>query len=137
MMPDPLKPYLATIRIAGYVVLASFLFVGGCNYGKHKQTVKIAELETALGICKDANNANLRTIATLKGINAEYAFQGEKQAKDLAKAQESLKHAEKRIQAREKALTKELNDAYKKNPAWSDTELPPDIKRVFDSASKN
>ena len=134
MILDPLKPYLAIIRIVAYMLLASFLFVGGCNYGKHKQTVAIAELETALGICKDSNNANMDTIKTLKGINAEYASQGIKHAKDAVKAQESLKRAQKRIQAQEKAFNKELSRAYKKNPDWANDNIPDDVKRLLNRA---
>ena len=134
MILDPLKPYLATIRIVAYMLLVSFLFVSGCNYGKHKQTVKVAELETALGVCKDANRNNVATIKQLTDANAEYASQGAKQAEDVAQAQKELKTAQKRIQAQEKAFTKGLNDAYKKNPDWSQSAVPDDIKRVLNRA---
>ena len=137
MILDPLKPYLAIIRIVAYMLLASFLFVGGCNYGKHKQTVAIAELKSQLGVLKDSNNANMDTIKTLKGINAEYASQGIRHAKDAVKAQESLKRAQKRIQAQEKAFTKELNNAYKKNPDWSSQPVPADIKRLFERTDQD
>ena len=134
MIFDPLKPYLATIRIVAYMLLTAFLFVSGCNYGKHKQTVKIAELETALGVCKDANANNVATIKQLTDANAEYASQGAKQAEDVAQAQKELKTAQKRIQAQEKAHTKELENAYKKNPDWSQSAVPDDIKRVLNRA---
>ena len=137
MIPDPLKPYLAAIRIAGYLIIVGFLFVSGCNYGKHKQTVKVAELETALGVCKDANRSQLDTIRNLSDANAEYASQGAKQAEDVAQAQKDLKTAQKRIQAQEKAHKEELENAYKKNPVWSQSAVPDDIKRVFNRADKN
>lgn len=134
MILDPLKPYLQIIKIVTYMLLTAFLFVSGCKYGNHKSTVKIAMLESQLAVCKDANNANLDTIKTIKGINAEYASQGIKQAQDVAKAQESLKQAQKRIQAQEKAFTKDLNNAYKKNPDWANDNLPDDVKRVLNRA---
>ena len=134
MILDPLRPYLAAIRIVTYMLLTAFIFVSGCNYGKHKQTVKVAELETALSICKDANTASQASIKTLSDANAEYASQGAKQAQDVAKAQKDLQAAQKRIRAQEKALTKGLNDAYKKNPGWANQPVPADIKRVFDRA---
>ena len=134
MIFDPLKPYLAIIRIVTYMLLTAFLFVSGCNYGKHKQAVKVNELETALGVCKDANSNNVATIKHLQGINAEYASQGKKQADDVAQAQKDLKTAQKRIQAQEKAYNKELNNAYKKNPDWAKSALPDDIKRLLNKA---
>ena len=134
MIFDPLKPYLAIIRIVAYMLLVSFLFVSGCNYGKHKQTVKVAELETALSICKDANKASQESIKTLQGINAEYASQGAKQAEDVAQAQKELKTAQKRIQAQEKAFNKELSNVYKKNPDWANQPVPADLKRLLNSA---
>jgi hypothetical protein len=137
MILDPLKPYLAIIRIAGYIAIICFLFVSGCNYGKHKQTVKVAELETALGVCKDANANNVATIKRLSDANAEYASQGAKQAEDVAQAQKELKTAQRRIQAQEKAFNKGLNNAYKKNPDWANQSVPDDIIRVLDRADQN
>ena len=131
MIFDPLRPYLAAIRIVAYMLLTAFIFVSGCNYGKHKQTVKVAELETALSICKDANSASQASIKTLSEANAEYASQGAKQAQDVAKAQKDLKQAQKRIQAQEKAFNKELDRAYKKNPEWSAQKVPADVIKVI------
>ena len=90
--------------------------------------------ETDLAICRDANQNNIATIKTLQDANAEYAAESEKQAKDVAEAQESLERAQKRIQAQEKAFNKELDRAYKKNPSWADGAVPADVKRVFDRA---
>lgn len=137
MILDPLKPYLQIIRITGYVVLVAFLFVSGCQYGKHKQTVAIAKLETDLGVCRDANSANLETIKTLQGINAEYALQGAKEAEKVGKVQNDLKTAQKRADALEKALTKGLRDAKQKNPDWADTAIPDDYKRLLNSSGKD
>ena len=137
MIFKQIKPYLQIIRIVTYMLLASFLFVGGCNYGKHKQTVRVAELETALGVSTDANLANLKAIEILKQANAEYASQSAKHAKDAVNAQESLKRAQKRIKAQEKAFTKELNNAYKKNPDWSSQPVPADIKRLFERTDQD
>lgn len=137
MIFDPLKPYFAAIRIAGYIIICIFLFSSGCSYGKHKQTVKVAELETALGVCKDANRSQLDTIKRLSDANAEYASQGAKQADDVAQAQKELKTAQRAIQAQEKAFNKELSNVYKKNPDWAESELPDGIKRVFNRADKN
>ena len=137
MIFDPLKPYLAAIRIVAYMLLTAFIFVSGCNYGKHKQTVAVNDLKNSLSICKDANKASQESIKTLQGINAEYASQGAKQAEDVAQAQKELKQAQKRIQAQEKAFNKELERAYKKNPEWSSQPVPADIGSVFNSPSKN
>ena len=134
MILDAIRPYLTAIRIAGYIAIIGFLLVSGCNYGKQKQAIKVAELETALGVCRDANNSNADTIKRLEDANALYAAESEKQAKDVAEAQESLERAQKRIQAQEKAFNKELDRAYKKNPSWADGAVPADVKRVFDRA---
>ena len=137
MIFDPLKPYIDIIRVVGYITILSAVFITGCNIGKHKQTVKVAELETSLGVCKDANKASQDTIKALKVINAEYASQSDKQAEDVAQAQKDLKTAQRAIQAQEKAFNKELSNVYKKNPDWAKSELPSGIKRVFNSPDTN
>ena len=137
MLLDPLNPYLATIRIIGYVVLVAFLFVSGCQYGKHKQTVTIAKLETDLGVCRDANSANLKTIKELKDANALYASESAEQVERVGKVQKDLKTAQKRADALEKALTTKAKKAYEKNPDWADGKLPDDVKRLFEQSSKD
>jgi hypothetical protein len=137
MILDPLKPYLAAIRIAGYIAIIGFLIISSCNYGKRGEAVRADKLETALGVCKDANANNVATIKTLTDANAEYASQGAKQADDVAKAQKDLKAAQRAIQAQEKAKEKELQNAYKKNPDWSSQPVPADVVRVFDRADQN
>ena len=99
MILDSLRPYFAAIRIVAYMLLTAFIFVSGCNYGKHKQTVAVNDLKNSLSICKDANKASQESIKTLQGINAEYASQGAKQAEKVAQAVKDAKAAEKRAQA--------------------------------------
>jgi len=119
------------------VVLVAFLFVSGCQYGKHKQTVTIAKLETDLGVCRDANKANLEAIKRLTDANALYASQSAQEAEKVGKVQKDLKTAQKRADALEKALQKDKARAYKKNPEWSGTAVPDDVKRLFQSPDKD
>jgi hypothetical protein len=119
------------------LLLIAFLFVSGCQYGKHKQTVTIAKLETELGVCRDANSANLKTIKELKDANALYASESAEQVEKAGKVQKDLKTAQKRADALEKALQKDKERAYKKNPAWSGTAVPDDVRRLFEQSSKD
>ena len=128
---DPIKPYLTAIRIAGYVILAVFLFSGGCSYGKHKQTVKISELETALGVCNDANQANLAAIKALREANAAYASESAKQADKVGSIQKELKQAEKRAEALEKASKRKAKAIYQKNPDWAGEKVPDGIVELL------
>jgi hypothetical protein len=93
--------------------------------------------ETDLAVCRDANQNNVDTIKTLQDANAMYATQGAKQAEKVAQAVKDAKQAEKRAQAQEKAFTRKLEDAYKNNPDWANTELPSDIKRLLNKPDTN
>lgn len=44
-LPDPLRPYLALIRVALYVAVACVIFVGGCQHGKSKQQKETSEVQ--------------------------------------------------------------------------------------------
>ena len=131
MILDPLKPYLQIIKIVTYVLLASFLFVGGCNYGKHKQTVAIAELKSQLGVLKDSNNANMDTIKTLKQANKDL---GEKALADKVKADKVVKDWElalERAESAQKRTKKDLANVYAKNKTWADMPIPSDVGKLL------
>lgn len=131
MILDTLKPYLQIIKIVTYVLLASFLFVGGCNYGKHKQTVAIAELKSQLGVLKDSNNANMDTIKTLKQANKDL---GEQALADKVKADKVVKDWElalERAESAQKRTKKDLSNAYAKNKTWADMPIPADIGKLL------
>jgi hypothetical protein len=134
MILDPLRPYLAAIRIIGYILIVGFLFTSGCSYGKRVSANKLYKAETDLAVCRDANANNVATIKTLQDANAQYATLGAKQAEKVAQAVKDAKAAEKRAQAQEKAFTRKLNDAYKNNPDWAGDNVPDDVKRVFNRA---
>ena len=80
---DPLRPYFAAIRIAGYVILASFIFVSGCNHGKK-----------GLAECKDVAASQKQAIKELSDANALYASQAREKAEVVAKYQKELKRAQ-------------------------------------------
>ena len=131
MILDPLKPYLQIIKIVTYVLLASFLFVGGCNYGKHKQTVAIAELKSQLGVLKDSNIANMDTIKTLKQANKDL---GEQALADKVKADKAVKDWElalERAESAQKRTKKDLANAYAKNKTWADMPIPSDVGKLL------
>ena len=131
MILDPLKPYLQIIRVVTYLLLASFLFVGGCNYGKHKQTVAIAELKSQLGVLKDSNNANMDTIKTLKQANKDL---GEQALADKVKADKVVKDWElalERAESAQKRTKKDLANAYAKNKTWADMPIPSDVGKLL------
>jgi phospholipase/lecithinase/hemolysin len=131
MILDPLRPYLAAIRIIGYILIVGFLFTSGCSYGKRVSANKLYKAETDLAVCRDANQNNVATIKTLQDANAQYATQGAKQSEKVAQAVKDAKAAEKRAQAQEKAFNKELQRAYKNNPDWSGAIVPDDVKRLL------
>jgi hypothetical protein len=137
MILDPIRPYLAAIRIIGYILIVGFLFTSGCSYGKRVSANNLYKAETDLAVCRDANKAQESAIKGLTEANRAYASESDLQAEKVAQAVKDAKQAEKRAQAQEKALTKGLNDAYKKNPDWANQPLPDDIKRLLNKPDQN
>lgn len=135
-MMDALKPYLLIIRLALYAILIAFLFVSGCNYGKHRQEVTVNNLKSEIESYRDANKANQDAIDLLTEANRAYALESAKQLEKVASIQKELKRAQAHAQARESALQKELKREYSKNRAWADTPVPDSIRLLIES-SKN
>ena len=128
---DPLKPYLWAIKIGLYALLAAFLFVGGCNYGKGRSAAKVDALSAKLDACQADNAEMQKALAEVARQSEAYRRQSEQQAKDIAKAQADLKAAEKRAQAETAELERMLKDAYAKNRAWADKPVPADYIRLL------
>lgn len=128
---DPIRPYLALVRVCLYAVLLAFLFVSGCNHGKKRSKAKIDDLKAQVEVCQSANRTNLDTIKELTAANEAYARQSAEQAKKLTKAQKDLKAAEKRAQAELATIEKELANARKDNADWAGTRVPDDYIRML------
>jgi hypothetical protein len=46
-IPDPLRPYLALIRVVLYLLLVGAIFIGGCQHGKSTQEADIKHVQEA------------------------------------------------------------------------------------------
>lgn len=134
---DPLRPYLALIRVALYATVLCFLFVSGCNYGKGRSQAKVDKLSAELQVCYQANESQLRTIGNLSSANEAYARQSEEQADKVAKAQKALESAQKRAEAEITAMEKELANARKQNPDWAATRVPDSYRRMLNGSGKD
>jgi len=68
-IPDPVRPYLALIRVALYVALAGGIFVAGCSRGeRNKQdeaAAKVAKAEKAAADYLGAANACGQVVADI------------------------------------------------------------------------
>lgn len=131
---DPLRPYLAIIRIALYAVFIAVLFIGGCNHGKKKSEAKVAKLTEQVQACESANAANMDAISALTAANEAYARQSAEQAKEVAKAQKAVKTAQERAEKQIKAIEKDLANARKNNQDWSAVRVPDDYRRLLNRA---
>lgn len=134
---DPIRPYLALIRVALYALVLCFLFVSGCNYGKGRNQAKVDKLTTELQVCYQANDANLRTIGDLSSANEAYARQSKEQADKVAKAQKALESAQKRAEAEITAMEKELANARKQSPDWAATRVPDSYRRMLKQSGQD
>lgn len=134
---DPIRPYLALIRVALYALAMCFLFVSGCNYGKGRNQAKVDKLTTELQACYQANESQLRTIGDLSSANEAYARQSKEQADKVAKAQKAIESAQKRAEAEITAMEKELANARKKNPDWASQSVPTDYRRMLNGSGKD
>ncbi|KMM77070.1 hypothetical protein ACP93_02590 [Xanthomonas sp. NCPPB 1128] len=47
--PDPARPYLATIRVVGYCLLAGVVLIAGCNLGQRMKSADAADKVAAAG----------------------------------------------------------------------------------------
>lgn len=90
---DPIRPYLALIKVAGAILLALALFVSGCNHGKR-----------GLAGVKAKHAATLERIAEATQAQAEKARQVE----------ESFKHARREA---ERVYQKGVQDAHERGMA--------------------
>jgi hypothetical protein len=131
---DPIRPYLALVRVCLYALLAAFLFVGGCNHGKGKSAKKVADLTAQIQACESANRANMDAISALTAANEAYARQSAKQAEAVAQAVKDAKRAQARAEKDLAKAKKELDYAYAKNREWSDSRVPDDVRRLLDPA---
>jgi len=134
---DPLKPYLWSIRIALYALLAAFLFVGGCNYGKGRSAAKVEALDAKLTACQADNREQTNALSQIASESEAYRRQSAQQAKDLAKAQSELKAAQKRADAETAELERMLKDAYAKNRAWADSAIPAEYRRLLNDKGQD
>lgn len=134
---DPLKPYLWAIRIALYALLAGFLFVSGCNYGKGRSAAKVEALEGKLATCQADSREQAKALSQIAAESEAYRRQSAQQAKDLAKAQAELKAAQKRAEAETAELERMLKDAYAKNRQWADGRVPSDYLRLLNDKGQD
>jgi 5,10-methylene-tetrahydrofolate dehydrogenase/methenyl tetrahydrofolate cyclohydrolase len=131
---DPIRPYLALVRVCLYALLAAFLFVGGCNHGKGRSAKKVDDLTAQIQACESANRANMDAISALTVANEAYARQSAKQAEAVAQAVKDAKRAQERAEKDLAKAKKELANAYKDHPVWASEPVPSDIKRLLDPA---
>ncbi|KAB7765390.1 hypothetical protein [Xanthomonas sp. LMG 12461] len=71
LLPDPIRPYLALIRVGLYVAVAGTLFIGGCQHGKSSQEAKTAEVRGQF----DAYKAKMVALTQQVAESAERARQ--------------------------------------------------------------
>lgn len=128
---DPIRPYLALVRVGLYALLAAFLFVSGCNYGKGRSAAKVEALEAKLATCQDDSREQANALIQIAADSEAYRRQSEQQAKDLAKAQAELKAAQKRAEAETAELERKLDNAKAKNRQWADSGVPADYLRLL------
>lgn len=134
---DPIRPYLALIRVALYALVLCLLFVSGCNYGKSRSQAKMDKLTAELQVCYQANDANLRTIGDLSSANEAYARHSKEQADKVAKAQKALESARKRAEAEIATIEKELANARKQSPDWAATRVPDSYRRMLKQSGQD
>ena len=113
---DPIKPYLTLIKVGLGLVIASVLIIGGCNYGKSLSASELAAKDTELG----AAAAELSAAKTaLESVNAEAKRrkdEAERQRKKAELAAQVAKEAQKQLDERTAAFSKELERARRKSP---------------------
>lgn len=67
-IPDPLRPYLAAIRVIGYCVLAGAILIGGCKMGQHMERADADSKVAAAG--KERDKASKAAADYLAAANA-------------------------------------------------------------------
>ncbi|WP_440984918.1 hypothetical protein ACQHIH_16030 [Xanthomonas sontii] len=71
LLPAPIRPYLALIRIGLWAVVAVALFIGGCQHGKSSQEARTAEVQSQF----DAYKAKMAVLTQQVAASAERARQ--------------------------------------------------------------
>ncbi|MCI2243799.1 hypothetical protein L3067_04150 [Xanthomonas sp. PPL568] len=67
-IPDPVRPYLATIRVVGYCLLAGVVLIAGCNLGQRMEHASADSKVAAAG--KAQANAEKLAADRLESANA-------------------------------------------------------------------
>ncbi|KAB7769348.1 hypothetical protein [Xanthomonas maliensis] len=67
-IPDPVRPYLATIRVVGYCLLGGAVLIGGCKMGQHMERAD-ADSKVA-SAAKERDKANKHSADYLAAANA-------------------------------------------------------------------
>lgn len=128
---DPIKPYLTLIKVALGLVIASVVFVGGCNFGENLSAKDLAAKDTELG----AAAAELSAAKTaLDRVNAETKRrkeEAERQRKKAELAEQVAQEAKELLDQRTAAFSKELERAGRKSPTCAAL-LDTDVRRVCD-----
>jgi len=111
-IPDPLRPYLALIRVALYVALAAGIFVAGCSRGEHNKqdeaAAKVAKAEKTAADYLGAANACGQVVAEISQETALAKQRSDewKKAAEIAdaRASKAADAAAAKVAAVEKAL---------------------------------
>lgn len=100
-------PYTLLIKVGAAVLVASVLFVGGCNYGKSNQAATVVDLQHNLDTALAANKR-------YEDLNAERKRLDELAAKETARQEAAaLKAADRtgKVQEQQQAVEDRNNEA--------------------------
>lgn len=87
---DPIRPYLAVIRVGLYVGVAGALFIGGCQHGKSSQEAKTAEVQANFDAYRDKMVALTKQVAAASELaRQEYNSKSAEAARNYADGRNS------------------------------------------------
>lgn len=121
MILDPLRPYLSAIKAGAVLLLALFMFIGGCNHGANKWQGKHDAEVTAHKATKAAHATVLRDLATkTKAAEAAVKAAGEKAKADRQANDERFKDARHEADQAKRDLARALrNGSVRLRDEWA------------------
>lgn len=130
-------PYVLAIKIG----IAALVVVGLCwfmfSMGRDSMRESRDKYKAQVEECVAANTSNQATIAALSEANAAFEAVAKGEAE---RAAEAIADYEKRLSkaaAREKKLTRQLEEAYEKDKDWADTPVGDAYRRLLNETGKD
>lgn len=130
-------PYVLAIKIGAFALVAAGLSWLMFSLGRDSMRESRDNYKDQVEECIAANTANQATIAALSDANAAFEAVAKGEAERTA---ESIADYEKRLSkaaAREKKLTRQLEEAYEKDKDWADTPVGDAYRRLLNETSKD